>query len=402
MRNHKGSAVIFVAVAMVVLLGMAALAVDLGYLYVVKGELQNAADSGALAGAQVLYNDAGTSVNAGANAMAQSYVQQNYSEKAQVTVLSVERGHWAFSSHTFTPNNSLDPVDLWNVTADELDANTDFINAVKVVTRRKRDSGNLPAPFFAQVLGAAPSEVTATAVAYIGFAGKLKPTELDQPIAICKQAITVNNTYRCDVGRFINSGGNPAHESGGWTNFSQPCVTANPSNVPGLICASGNPNLLTYGAGMGTVNGMQTSVFNPLRACWLSHADSDGDGIADQPWVITLPVIDCPGNSVGNCSTLVGAVTVTVVWITESGVGQITVPRRMGGWTCPVGSTDAQCWTSFVSYFNLTDVQGDQSFLANPEQKTLYFLPACDGQGPSGVTGGENFGVLAKIPVLVK
>ena len=62
-REHKGATVVFVAIAMVMFLGFAALAVDLGYLYVVRGELQNAADAGALAGAQVLYVNNGTAVN---------------------------------------------------------------------------------------------------------------------------------------------------------------------------------------------------------------------------------------------------------------------------------------------------------------------------------------------------
>ena len=57
LREHRGSAIIFVAVALVVLFGFVGLAIDVGYFYVIRGELQNAADSGALAGAQVLYDD---------------------------------------------------------------------------------------------------------------------------------------------------------------------------------------------------------------------------------------------------------------------------------------------------------------------------------------------------------
>ena len=53
--NQKGVTIVLVAICLVVLIGFAAIAVDLAYLYIVKGELQNAADSGALAGAQVLY-----------------------------------------------------------------------------------------------------------------------------------------------------------------------------------------------------------------------------------------------------------------------------------------------------------------------------------------------------------
>ena len=48
---------------MLVFLGIAALAIDLSHLYVVRNELQNAADAGALAGARFLYNEDGTLVN---------------------------------------------------------------------------------------------------------------------------------------------------------------------------------------------------------------------------------------------------------------------------------------------------------------------------------------------------
>ena len=54
--KHDGSAVIFVAVTLLLLLAFAALAIDMGHMYVVRTELQNAADAGALAGAQVLYH----------------------------------------------------------------------------------------------------------------------------------------------------------------------------------------------------------------------------------------------------------------------------------------------------------------------------------------------------------
>ena len=58
--NQRGGVVIFVAVAMVVLIGCAALAIDLTHLYVARNELQNAADAGALAGARFLFVNDGT------------------------------------------------------------------------------------------------------------------------------------------------------------------------------------------------------------------------------------------------------------------------------------------------------------------------------------------------------
>ena len=54
-KQERGAVLVLVGVLMFVLIGFAALAIDLGHLYVVRNELQNAADSGALAGAHNLY-----------------------------------------------------------------------------------------------------------------------------------------------------------------------------------------------------------------------------------------------------------------------------------------------------------------------------------------------------------
>ena len=72
-KSEKGAILFLVAGAMVVLLGMAGLAFDLGMLYNVKTDLQNAVDAAALAGAWKLngtsqgITDAVTSAQAAAN-----------------------------------------------------------------------------------------------------------------------------------------------------------------------------------------------------------------------------------------------------------------------------------------------------------------------------------------------
>ena len=50
--DQSGSIALFVAIALMMLLGSVALALDIGHLVSVKGELQKAADAGALAGAR--------------------------------------------------------------------------------------------------------------------------------------------------------------------------------------------------------------------------------------------------------------------------------------------------------------------------------------------------------------
>lgn len=414
---------------MVVMLGVAALAIDVGYAYVIRGELQNAADSGALAGTQVLYINSGTAVNPGANAVATDYATRHQSENATVEVESVVRGHWSFGlgglARGFYPNEgTLEPPVLWNVSTEDLDADVNFINAVQVITRRSTDaSGQLRQPFFAAVFGGAAPMVRTTAVAYIGFAGTLEEGVADQPIAICEEAILQNNMYTCSVGRMLNSDNNtdPYSGTGGWTNLTQPCSGASNANeMRQLVCGDGNPETLAYGDPMSTVGGVQNNVFERLKTCWEGTASIDtvhidgspgGDGIPDQPWALTLPVIQCPSNNVTSCSNLIGAVVVNVVWVIRdnpacTGTGPCMTPRpadtphRMADWYCdPATNTDTQCWTSFTDHFNL--LAPDLS-PAIASAKTVYFLPDCRPHEPVGGTGGENYGVLARVPVLVR
>jgi Flp pilus assembly protein TadG len=402
LKNQTGAVAIMVALLLIVFIGFAALAIDLGHLYVVRNELQNAADAGALAGARFLYNSDGTAVNTGANQIAYDAAKENNSEKVSVDINwtsgnagDVQRGHWSFATRTFTPNDSTAAFDLWNISTEELDAHPDFINAVKVVTRRQ----TLPATsFFARIFGHEGFVLAADAVAYIGFAGTLMPEDVDQPIAICRDTILNDGAYSCNIGRMINSGQNiDSNETGGWTSFNQddPCTGGtNAQEVSGLVCGDGNPEGITLGADIATNGGEIQSAFNKLIQCW---KDTTGQ---TEPWNLTLPVVTCPGNNMGTCENVRGAVNLNIVWITEAGEdpSYSNAPTQMGAWSNndPDGSVR---WDDFVSVFNLQNVDGSPAPYA---KKSIYFLPDCTPHEPKGGSGGENFGVLAKIPVLVE
>ena len=61
--SRRGAVAVMTAITIVVLLSFATLAVDLGFVRAVCGDMQNAADSAALAGASALY-DAGEAKDA--------------------------------------------------------------------------------------------------------------------------------------------------------------------------------------------------------------------------------------------------------------------------------------------------------------------------------------------------
>lgn len=405
-KNERGATAVLVALFMLPLIAITALAIDIGHLYVVRNELQNAADAGALAAAQRLYLPEETQVNVGANQVGYDAAIANRSERIPVEVNwsggnggDVQRGHWRFATGTFTPNASTAPVDLWDVTEDDLDANLDFINAVRVRARRE---GTPAAAFFARIFGYEGFGLRAEAVAYLGFAGTLTPFDVDQPIAICRESILQGNEYTCNVGRMINSGGDiTTHQTGGWTNFDQEsaCNGTNTSELRPLVC-SGNPVALGLGQDMGTNGGEIQAVFADLIECWESATGKA------EPWGITLPVISCLGNNVGTCEKLRGAVEVKVVWITGPGTPSYdNVPTEMAGiadvvsaWSSSDPDGEVR-WNSFVQHFNLENVDGTPVPYA---KKSIYFLPDCIAHEPAGVTGGENFGIRAQIPVLVQ
>ncbi|MCP4251412.1 MAG: hypothetical protein GY778_30620 [bacterium] len=158
--RRRGATLAMSVVMMVALVGFAALSIDVGYLYTVKGEAQNLTDSAARAGAsafigQVSTGDpeqeqSSTETLTEANSRAVQYASQN-------------------SVHGITPSlESKDVVvgryDFDNPTAPL--SPTGLANAVQVTARLTSDSPNGAVPnLFAPVLGFGNSDVSATAIA---------------------------------------------------------------------------------------------------------------------------------------------------------------------------------------------------------------------------------------------
>lgn len=146
-KNQDGSVTILVALSMTVLMGFAALSVDIGMLYNQKREVQNAADAAALAGAMSLPSS--TLAKSVAQSVATKNLLQNSAlETVTTTVVPV------------TPYKGKD-------------------TEIEVTVTRKVKT------IFAQVLGIADSEVSARAVA------KQRSTWSGQSLPF----INVNNDY---------------------------------------------------------------------------------------------------------------------------------------------------------------------------------------------------------------
>ncbi|WP_373186005.1 pilus assembly protein TadG-related protein [Halopseudomonas sp.] len=409
LKRQSGVSIVLVTLALFMLMAFAALAVDVGNLFVARNELHNAADSGALAGARFLYTSDGSSVNPGANQIATDAAEANNSQNETVEVISARRGHWSFASRTFTPDDSLDPVDLFAKSTAELDTYDPydpFINAVEVVTAREQTPVEA---FFGSVLGFDGYEASTRSVAYIGFAGKLRPEDVDQPIAICREAVVDGDTYSCNVGRFIPEG----DQTGGWTNFKHDDSGATSAKeLQALICGDGNPDEMHFGEDISTNNGQVQAAFKALYDCWVQETGKE------RLWSLTLPVVDCQ-DGIAPSNSLVGAVNLNIAWIVDNAnkidddaPRQMEVPPQDSDGTSPGiwSNSDpdgVMRWDDFVAAMNIRDSGGSLAkWSSSPQdsgwrQKSIYFLPSCSYHEPKGQTGGENFGILADIPVLV-
>ena len=175
-RRRHGTVLVQVLALLVVLLGFAALSIDVGNLYVAKAELQNAADAAALAGASTFAEDdyrkyslANISdvllaeVQADVQARCLAYATRNEVVAKSVTLEAqdVIVGHFDF-------DNPSAPLDF-----------TGRPNAVQVTPRFAGDSPNGPiVNFFASIFGFDTTDVSATATAAFDdrFAQYSQPT----------------------------------------------------------------------------------------------------------------------------------------------------------------------------------------------------------------------------------
>ena len=113
------------------MLGLVALALDLGYAFLVRTQLQTAADSSALAAA------ASTNLpRANLEAVAQQYAgyHQASGRPVQLNSSDIEYGNWDTTTRVFTPSATVG-------------------NAVRVTTRTDQSTGGETPFFFARILG---------------------------------------------------------------------------------------------------------------------------------------------------------------------------------------------------------------------------------------------------------
>jgi Flp pilus assembly protein TadG len=263
--DQSGSISVLTAVVVVVLMGFAALALDIGHLVDVKAELQKAAEAGALAGARALALPAGITNwnwNHGKDT-AVSIVQKNFADNlslADFTAANVEVGYWDLNWTSGTA-----PAHLLGYT--NPGAYTPASNqaaAVKVTVAKTRSGSGSSGPVvasFASIWGINSMEVKASAVAMISSPTKI-PYSSAFPFALpwtwVEQHWDDNPpiTFSIAADQHVDSGGQ-------WTSFKTEENSA--SYINGLILGTNTTDSITVGDQIYIQNGERASIYNTAQ-----------------------------------------------------------------------------------------------------------------------------------------
>ncbi len=168
-HQRRGTAAVFVVVMLPVIMGLAALTIDVGVIYSTRADLQNAADAAALAGASAYASEEMMGVRMGSQDP-DAFLEVANMMRSAVHSLSPLNGSFGVSQTAVEPS---DIVFGWIDTASgtspiQTAVSPAQYNAVQVTVHRSAEGPNGPVVlFFASIFGRRDTEVSATAVAVL-------------------------------------------------------------------------------------------------------------------------------------------------------------------------------------------------------------------------------------------
>jgi hypothetical protein len=142
LRDERGATLPMAAVMVLLGIAIASLAVDMGYLYTMRGKVQTTADAAALAGAGQIPNM--SNIREEALALARQNLPED-ANGAVVTSDNVTMGNWNGSTRVYTRSGT--PT-----------------NAVEVIALRTAENDNAVELFFARVFGLDEIDIEASAI----------------------------------------------------------------------------------------------------------------------------------------------------------------------------------------------------------------------------------------------
>ncbi len=280
--SQQGTIAVITAIGLLSLLGLAGLALDLGHLYVVKSELQRAADAGAAAGARALFFPADSSPPQCSRAAQTGTMiaRDNSVDGAAAAVAAIQTGYWDWQSETFVSGCSA--------------AAATFTTAVSLTTR------STVSLTFMKVFGLGPVNLSAPAISSMGFVGGVPPGTI--PVALSKGAFKIGSHVK------INFTGT---DNGGW--FVPAGYSSSASSLVSYINATAPLPALRTGESVNLNNGTVTSALSALENRLAGYAGN---------WTAYLPAVDT--NSFNQTCPIYGFAAFTLTGVKTGSDASIT------------------------------------------------------------------------------
>lgn len=292
-RGQGGAVAALAAFMLTALVGFTGAAVDLGMIYSTKGELQNAADAAALAGAATMISVSESGEMSVQPVTAVLTAQQvSLANQAQGVSLALRNedaliGYWDTATDAFDPGltGSSDPND---------------ITGFQATVRRDALANGPVETFFAGLVGLGSVGLQATSTAFLGWSGLAEPTAVDLPLAIHASALTNAGSPDCGAELLFS---NENSETAEWTSFFT--WPTNDVTVRDYVNGALQSPELKVGDSINVINGnLSTATMNALAARFQAQgSDTNGDGTADY-WEVLVPVVEPGGSS--TASSVVG------------------------------------------------------------------------------------------------
>jgi Flp pilus assembly protein TadG len=202
LRDAHGVTLLWVAILLTVFIGIAALAIDVGYLAVARNESQNGADAAALAGARRLGENYRLKI---------SPRSTDVTTAAQATAALNQ-----VAAQNLAANNAGTQIGTWDLSAKTFDATAvDYPNAVQVDVKREAGLTNGPiSTFFAPIVGV--NTVNSRAIACAAISGTCN-AGVGIPLGIGRSWFTHVGANRGCTQIAVNS---TSSSCAGWTNLS--------------------------------------------------------------------------------------------------------------------------------------------------------------------------------------
>ena len=275
-RRPRGQSLILVALSLIVLMGFAGIAIDVGAMMLTRNELQNAADAAALAGAGALYQknvcpappascyDNLPNWTRGHDS-ATNAVKPTFGNKVTHVALDSSVVTWGYWNLTGTPAGMQSPTKSPLVTGDAAAIK------VRIVKSPGQNNGSLSL-FLAPLMGINTQPMQASAVAVVAYPSSIAPHE-SFPTAINNCMYTLFWDFATNQPKIDSLTGQPyvfrigssyhygACDSGQWTS-----MFTDANDVPTVrdLIQNGNPTPVAIGDSIWIQPGTKNSLYNDV------------------------------------------------------------------------------------------------------------------------------------------